>query len=269
MLRWRLPALCLALCVFVESACTHTAGGSTQASAEAVDTAAHVAASALLNAEPVAGDALTSSGQPDVGPGVIEDGIAAPGAGASTGAAVQSVGETAAGLLSAGNEPAPVATADPLVTLVRRSNDALPASEYSLAALSQTEPSGPSALDSFVRDSTGLDLYDGVLRGALGTWLGRAGNPTDKLLLVAAMLRAKHVAFQFVSGTLSDTRSQIIDEAKSAPRFIVEPSDARQKGTSNRGRMRADSSQRGSRGNFSPISPHRAMRFRRPTSGSA
>ena len=162
------------------------------------------------------------------GPDAVEDGIVEP-AGPAGGTAARSAGAAAAALLS--TDPAPTAPApDPLLTLVQQAQDAVPPAEYSLGALAGTLPSDPGALDTFVRDSVGIDLYEGVLRGALGTWLGRAGNPVDKLLLLGALLRLKNVAFQFVRGTLSDAeRGGISDEAKRSPRYVVEPSDARQR----------------------------------------
>lgn len=174
------------------------------------------------------GPPATSLPSGGFGPDVIEDGVVEP-SDAAFGTAVTSLGGAVAGLLSTDPAP-PTAAPDPWVTLVQRAQGLVPPAEYSLGALAATLPSDPSALDTFVRDGIGLDLYDGVLRGALGTWLGRAGNPLDKLLLLGALLRSKHVDFQFVHGTLSDAeRGGIIDEAKRSPRYVVEPSDARQR----------------------------------------
>ncbi|HWF83786.1 MAG TPA: hypothetical protein VG222_03025, partial [Vicinamibacterales bacterium] len=173
--------------------------------------------------------AVSSAGTADLGPDAVEDGIVEPAESASPGVAMTSVGAAAAGLFSSDTAPATPAP-DPWVTLVQRAQAVVPPADYSLSALAAVLPSDPSALDTFVRDGIGIDLYDGVLRGALGTWLGRAGDPLDKLLLLGAVLRSKHVAFQFVRGTLSDAeRAAIIIEAKSAPRYVVEPSDARQR----------------------------------------
>ena len=163
----------------------------------------------------------------DFGPDTVEDGIVEPSSAAGT--ATKSLGGAAAALLS--TDPAPPTPAPyPLVTLVQQAQGVVPPAEYSLGALAATLPSDPGALDTFVRDDIGIDLYDGVLRGALGTWLGRAGDPLDKLLLLGALLRSKHVAFQFVRGALSNAeRGAIIDEAKRSPRYVVEPGDARQR----------------------------------------
>ena len=173
--------------------------------------------------------AMSSPGTADFGPDAVEDGIVEPASSASSGAGAKSIGAAAASLFSSDAAPATPAP-DPWVTLVQRAQGLVPPAEYSLGALAAVLPSDPSALDTFVRDNIGVDLYDGVLRGALGTWLGRAGDPLDKLLLLAAVLRSKHVAFQFAHGTLSDAeRAAVTVEAKGAPRYVVEPSDPRQR----------------------------------------
>ena len=187
----------------------------------------------VLSAAPDAATTLANSVralQPkaDFGPDAVEDGLVEP-SGPVAGAAAKSIGGAAASLLSTDAAP-PTPAPDPLVTLVQRAQGLVPPAEYSLTALATSLPSDPAALDAFVRDDVGIDLYDGVLRGALGAWLGRAGNPLDKLLLLGALLRSKHVAFQFVRGTLSNPeRGAIIDEAKRSSRYVVEPSDARQR----------------------------------------
>ncbi|MBI3962374.1 MAG: hypothetical protein HY335_06465 [Deinococcus sp.] len=64
----------------------------------------------------------------------------------------------------------------------------------------------------FVRDSIGTEIYQGVLRGALGTLWSRAGNAADKALLLAALLEQAQVPHRFVLGTLEDTRArQLVD----------------------------------------------------------
>lgn len=86
----------------------------------------------------------------------------------------------------------------------------LPESEYSLPALNQTLPNDPVAIYRFVRDNITIDPYDGVMRGPLGTWMSRAGSPSDKLSLLAWLLVNKHIHIQFVRGTLSvDERDRI------------------------------------------------------------
>ncbi len=237
----RVRALSLAFCVLTGTGCTGSSDSrGTQSVAQPLSPAPATPAKAIPAAAPSApapsplaiaatDAAVSSAGTADLGPDAVEDGILEPASSASAGSAATSVGTAAAGLLSSDAAPAAPAP-DQWVTLVQRAQGLVPPAAYSLGALAAVLPSDPSALDTFVRDDIGIDLYDGVLRGALGTWLGRAGDPLDKLLLLAAVLRSKHVAFQFVRGTLSDAeRAAIIAEAKGAPRYVIEPSDARQR----------------------------------------
>lgn len=72
----------------------------------------------------------------------------------------------------------------------------LPESEYSLFALARTLPNDPVAIYRFVRDNIATDPYDGIMRGPLGTWMSRAGSPSDKLSLLGWLLVNKHVPIQ-------------------------------------------------------------------------
>jgi len=92
----------------------------------------------------------------------------------------------------------------------------IPEKEYSLDALSQTLSNDPVELYRFVRDNVDLDLYDGVMRGPIGTWLGRAGSPADKTMLLAWLFAKKGVHFQFVRATLSDDERNQIATASAA-----------------------------------------------------
>ena len=90
----------------------------------------------------------------------------------------------------------------------------IPEKEYSLDALAPTLPNDPVQLYRFVRDNVDVDLYDGAMRGPLGTWLGRAGSSTDKTLLLAWLFAHKGIHYQFVRGTLTrDERGRIAAEA--------------------------------------------------------
>jgi hypothetical protein len=66
----------------------------------------------------------------------------------------------------------------------------------------------PEKLFAFVRDGIAYEVYPGVLRGAKGTLLGRAGNAPDKSLLLAELLKARGWAVRFAFGTLDDGKAQ-------------------------------------------------------------
>ena len=63
---------------------------------------------------------------------------------------------------------------------------------------------GPDAAFAFVRDSVGLDPYAGSLRGAAGALAARAGNATDRALLLQALLRAQGAEARLAFGALPD-----------------------------------------------------------------
>ncbi len=56
----------------------------------------------------------------------------------------------------------------------------------------------------FVADEIRYEPYEGALRGPVGTLWARAGNSVDKAVLLASLLDAALVDYQFVAGTLGD-----------------------------------------------------------------
>ncbi|MBI4864791.1 MAG: hypothetical protein HY815_31725, partial [Candidatus Riflebacteria bacterium] len=69
----------------------------------------------------------------------------------------------------------------------------------------------------FVRDHVDLEVYPGVLRGARGTLLGRAGNAADRSLLLAALLGRAHPV-RFAMGTLGPGRARALVTRMLTPR---------------------------------------------------
>ena len=92
----------------------------------------------------------------------------------------------------------------------------IPCETYDVVALASTLPQDYAAIDAFVRDHVGTESYPGALRGALGTWMGRSGNPTDKAILLATLLRAKGYQCKFVSSALSDAELNELRVAETA-----------------------------------------------------
>ncbi len=150
-----------------------------------------------------------------LGPGEIDAGDTSSELGAAPVAAMQD----AVSALSAGRESPSAAQAQ--AAALRAVAQSIPEREYSLHALAASLPDDASAVYAFVRDAIDIDPYDGVMRGALGTWLSRAGSSSDKTLLLAWLLTQKHYAVTFVRGTLSDDeRRAIANVAPHASRAI-------------------------------------------------
>jgi hypothetical protein len=95
--------------------------------------------------------------------------------------------------------------------------NAIPAAALDVNAAAQSLPGDPSSIYAYVRDNVRLDAYDGALRGPLGTLMGLAGNPTDKALLLAELLKDKGFTVRFARGTLSDAEVQHLSDLVRAP----------------------------------------------------
>jgi hypothetical protein len=63
----------------------------------------------------------------------------------------------------------------------------------------------PERIFRFVQEEVRYEPYAGILRGANGTLVARAGNSADQALLLAALLRASDVPVRFVSGAMDTT----------------------------------------------------------------
>jgi hypothetical protein len=142
-----------------------------------------------------------------IGHGTIDDGMTSP---TYAQGAQHAVGLAAAAFGGPTPTPMESVTAQKLIDADAK----LPESEYSLYALAATLPDEPIAVYHFVRDNIAIDPYDGIMRGPLGTWMSRAGSPSDKLSLLAWLLVHKHIHIQFVRGVLStDERNRIVQSA--------------------------------------------------------
>lgn len=148
-----------------------------------------------------------------LGPATIEDGMET---GAQTGNAAASAVSKVESLFGS-NTPPPPSAEEAAVQTFRDEDTKIPKSEYSLAALAQTLPSDPIAIYRFVRDNVDIDGYDGIMRGPLGTWMSRAGSPSDKLVLMAWLLVTKGIPFQFVRGSLSADEQARVRRAIASP----------------------------------------------------
>jgi hypothetical protein len=68
--------------------------------------------------------------------------------------------------------------------------------------------SGVEPAFAYVRDAIRYEAYPGVLRGAAGTYTGRAGNAADRALLLAHVLERKKIHTRFAIGTLDQAAQQ-------------------------------------------------------------
>ncbi len=89
-------------------------------------------------------------------------------------------------------------------------NSKIDRSLFEIDALADRLGSDPATIFHFVRDEIRYEPYTGVLRGALGTLLCRAGNSLDRSLLLAALLQKAGLTTQIASGHLSSQQAQIL-----------------------------------------------------------
>lgn len=78
----------------------------------------------------------------------------------------------------------------------------IPPARYDLEARSQVLGPQAEAAFTFVRDHIRFEAYSGVLKGAAGTYIARAGNAPDRSLLLAQFLKLRSVPTRFVIGRL-------------------------------------------------------------------
>ncbi len=70
---------------------------------------------------------------------------------------------------------------------------------------------------AFVRDRIGFDPYPGVLRGAHGTLVARAGNAWDRALLLQELLRQQGREARLATGLLAEAAVESILERSLSP----------------------------------------------------
>jgi hypothetical protein len=115
----------------------------------------------------------------------------------------------------AATEDSPARAPDPAERLVQLRNSLqMP----SLDAFTAAHQGSAVDLFAYVRDKIKLDAYSGAMRGALGAATSRAGNPTDKALLLAALLRSGGATVRFARATLdAGDVAILVDAARTAP----------------------------------------------------
>jgi hypothetical protein len=101
---------------------------------------------------------------------------------------------------------------------------------FEIDALAANLGSDPAAIFHFVRDQIRYEPYVGVLRGALGTLVCRAGNSLDRSLLLAALLQKAGLGVQIANGKLGDADAhalalRVFEPMKPPPRAFPQLSD--------------------------------------------
>jgi hypothetical protein len=102
-----------------------------------------------------------------------------------------------------------------------------PPAAWDIQALAATFDGDPDRAFQFVRDSIGFDPYRGVLRGAAGTLIARAGSAADRSLLLAALLTATGATTRFAFADLdAATAARLVARSFAAPTRPIEGPDA-------------------------------------------
>lgn len=96
---------------------------------------------------------------------------------------------------------------------------------FEIDALADRLGSDPNVMFHFVRDAIRYEPYSGVLRGALGTLLCRAGNSLDRSLLLSALLQKAGLHTQIAQGQLSPQQAlilvnRVLEPVKPVPQIL-------------------------------------------------
>lgn len=102
--------------------------------------------------------------------------------------------------------------------IIEEADRSLPSETFAETALVRKVGSDPAALFRWVRDSTFLVPYAGVLRGDQGVLLDRIGGNLDRALLLYGLLRTAHVESRLARGTLTtEQASRVLHDARPIP----------------------------------------------------
>jgi transglutaminase-like putative cysteine protease len=81
---------------------------------------------------------------------------------------------------------------------------------------------------TYVRDGIGFESYDGILRGADGTFHARAGNALDRAMLLAAILESHKIPVRLVTGRVSPAvAGRLFDRLFARPANAAAPAPRR------------------------------------------
>jgi len=85
-------------------------------------------------------------------------------------------------------------------------------SQFELEALLDKLDYNPMKIKQFVKEQIAFEQYPGLLRGAQGTLMGRAGNSLDQSVLLAALLKDAGLEAEIVRSKLSQNQAHTLVE---------------------------------------------------------
>jgi hypothetical protein len=114
---------------------------------------------------------------------------------------------------------------DRLFDVIGRLDQHVDRSEFSAAALAlELALEDPGDIAAWVRDAIAFEPYRGLLRGADGTLMSRAGNALDQAVLLATLLHDVGFDARIVTGTVPDgVAAQLVNEAVRGAQAAAEP----------------------------------------------
>lgn len=112
---------------------------------------------------------------------------------------------------------------DRLFAQIERLRGQLDRTQFDLAALSAALGPDAAAIDAFVREEIAFEQYPGLLRGARGTLLGRAGNALDQAVLLGTLLINAGYEARVVRGTLGPEQARTLLAQMARPRPPAPP----------------------------------------------
>jgi hypothetical protein len=104
--------------------------------------------------------------------------------------------------------------------------EALDRSQFSLTERNFAAEFNPDRLADFVRTEIAFEQYPGVLRGATGTLIGRAGNALDQSVLLATLLEEAGYEWRIAQAVLSSDQAAVLVEQMAEAAPPIEPPPA-------------------------------------------
>lgn len=101
-----------------------------------------------------------------------------------------------------------VTRAETLEPIIERLRAAIDRTQFDPTALNSSLDFDPEALARFVTEEIRFEQYRGVLRGAAGTLMGRAGNALDQSILLGQLLEEAGMDWRIARGTLNSADAE-------------------------------------------------------------